>query len=263
MFTLLPNPPAASRSASRAGFRWGDKGTHTSRTMMLEELSTLLSGIAPDAPRTDYAVAITQDNRLGKPTAATRAATNQRLGELYALDPAVPVFRVFRRLWDADPRGRPLLALLLALARDPLLAATAVYIAGLRPGDDVQRQPLRQAIRAAVGERLNDSTLDKVARNAASSWAQSGHLLGRTFKRRRKVEGTPGSVAFALYLADVAGFSGEERFTSGWVAILDCSAGRAQELTFEAKRHGLLDVRIGGAVTEIGFDRMDPVAGRR
>jgi hypothetical protein len=39
-----------------------------------------------------------------------------------------------------------------------------------------------------------------VCRNAASSWAQSGHLEGRTFKKRRKVVAPPATAAFAIYL---------------------------------------------------------------
>ncbi|HBT51017.1 MAG TPA: hypothetical protein DEA49_02730, partial [Petrotoga sp.] len=40
------------------GFRFGDKGTHTSRTIMLEELSLLLHECAEDATRDDYVTAI-------------------------------------------------------------------------------------------------------------------------------------------------------------------------------------------------------------
>ena len=52
---------------------------------------------------------------------ATRKLSSQRLSELYALDPQVPPFRVMRRCWYADRDGQAILAMLLALARDPLL----------------------------------------------------------------------------------------------------------------------------------------------
>ena len=102
-----------------------------------------------------------------------------------------------RNLWRLDERGQPLLALLVALARDPLLAATASAVIPLKAGEEFARGPMRQTLRDAVGNRLNDDTLDKVARNAASSWSQAGHLTGRTFKVRRLVQPTFATAALA------------------------------------------------------------------
>ena len=117
------------KKAAPIGFRIGAKGTHTSRTMMLEELTLVLEATPPSARRADYAAAIINGNCLSKPTASTRRLSNQRLGELYGLDPTVPLFRVLRGLWDLGAQGRPLLALLAAIARVPLLAATCPAIA--------------------------------------------------------------------------------------------------------------------------------------
>ena len=111
-----------TEATTKAGFRFGDRGTHTSRTMMLAELTDLLAAVQPDADRDAYAVAIVEENVLGKATASTRRLTNQRLGELYGLDPRLPLFRVLRKLWAVDEPGRPLFALLSSLARDPTLA---------------------------------------------------------------------------------------------------------------------------------------------
>src|SRR5580704_8466319 len=82
------------RAAAEVGFRFGAKGTHSSRTMMFEELGQVLLATAAEARRADYAAAIIEGNCLSKPTGATRRLTNQRLGELYGLDPAIPLFRV-------------------------------------------------------------------------------------------------------------------------------------------------------------------------
>jgi hypothetical protein len=241
----------------------GNKGTHTSRTMMFDDLCAVLDA-APTGSRGDYLGAITEGNCLGKPTAATRRLSAQRLSELYALDPEVAVFRVLRRLWqlDAEP-GRRLLALLCAIARDPLLAATADPILSLAPGDEFLREPMRQAIREVVGERLNDAILDKVVRNAASSWTQAGHLEGRTFKKRRAVKGSGPSAGFALYLAYTAGFRGAELFTSGWFRVLDAASSRGFDLAIEGKRLGLLDLRMAGEVVDVNLDRLDPTPVRR
>ncbi len=122
------SPSISAEEVVRSGFRLGAKGTHTSRTIMFPELSATLDMTPSTASRDEYAAAIIDANCLGKSTAATRRLTNQRLGELYALDPEVPLFRVLRRLWEGDEAGRPLLALQCALTRDPLLAATAAPI---------------------------------------------------------------------------------------------------------------------------------------
>jgi len=157
------------------GFRWGDKGTHTSRTIMLGELGLAMDTCSPTATRNDYLTAILEDNCLGKRTAATRKLSSQRLTELYGLDPAVPLFQVLRRFWIADRSGRPLLALLLALARDPLLRASALPILRMRPGEELARQQVTEAIGYPVEGRLSESTLDKVVRNTSSSWTQSAY----------------------------------------------------------------------------------------
>ena len=167
-----------------AGFRWGQRGTHTSRTIMLDELRSLLSACRADATRDEYLSAIRDDNCLSKRTAATRRLSSQRLSELYALDPEVPLFAIMRRCWYADTDSQAILALLLALARDPLLRITAPPILLMRPGEELARQQLTDALRREVRSRLSDSTLDKVVRNAASSWTQSGHFEGRGRKRR-------------------------------------------------------------------------------
>jgi len=225
---------------------------------MFEEVSALLQATNADADRKNYAQAIIEMNCLAKPTAASRRLTNQRIGELYALDPGVPVFRIFRRLWDLDSTGRRLLAIQCALARDPLLAATAPYIIGLPPGTEFAREPMAAVLRESVGERINESVLNKIVRNAASSWTQSGHLSGRTFKKRQRVEATPATVAFGLYLGQAAGFCGADLFSSAWIALLDCSPPAARQLALEAKRSGLIDLRMAGEVVEINLDRLDP-----
>lgn len=250
--------PAALDSALSVGFRLGDKGTHTSRTMMLSELTALLPTVPDSAARADYASSIIESNCLDKPTASTRRLTNQRIGELYGLDPSIALFRVLRRLWFADEAGRPLLALLTALARDPLLAASAAPVIELEPGAEYRKDPVTDALRELTHERFNDAILDKVVRNISSSWAQSGHLEGRTFKRRVKVTATPGSVAFALYLAFVCGYRGEELMSSPWVRVLDATPPQAVELALAAKRIGLIDLRVADRVVDISFKRLDP-----
>jgi hypothetical protein len=226
--------------------------------MMLEELRLVFGATPATAKRSDYATAIIDGNCLSKPTSSTRRISNKRLGELYGLDASVILFRVLRKLWDIDPGALPLLAILASLARDPLLAATSPAVVNLPICAEFQREPMKQALRAFVGTRLNDNILEKVCRNAASTWTQSGHLEGRTFKKRRAVTASPVAAAFAIFLAHAAGFRGAEIFSSDWLRVLDCDPSRARHLALEAKRIGLLDLRIAGDVVELNFSRLDP-----
>jgi len=243
-------------SLENIGFRFGQKGTHTSRTIMLDELSELLSSCPKDATREVYAAAIVEHNCLGKRTVSNRKLSRQRLNELYGLDPVIPLFRVMRHLWYAGGNGRALLALLVAIARDPLLRATVPTILRMRPGEELARQQLTDALSQAVGDRLSDRTLDKVVRNVASSWTKSGHLKGGGRKVRRHVLASPTAMTFALFLGYVTGVRGEALFRTLWAKVLDASASQLINLTNEAKRLGLLDVSQAGGIIEISFSRL-------
>lgn len=225
---------------------------------MLAELRDLLSALPASATRADYQASIVERNVLGKSTTASRRLTNQRLGELYGLDGAVPVFRVLRRLWDVDEPGRPLIAMMCALGRDPLLRATAAPVLSLPLRTELVRSSFLGAIRDVVGPRLNDAVLDKVARNAASSWSQSGHLLGRMRKIRQRVQATPGATAYALWLGTLEGLGGEALLSGRWTAVLDRSGQELLPLVLQAKQLGMVHARVGGGVIEIDASRLDP-----
>ena len=67
----------SNQPAEKTGFRFGLVGTHTSRTIMLAELSAVLDMVPPESSRSDYASAIIDLNCLGKATTSTRRLTNQ------------------------------------------------------------------------------------------------------------------------------------------------------------------------------------------
>ena len=238
------------------GFRFGDKGTHTSRTIMLDELSVLLREASPRAKRAEYRTLILEDNCLGKRTAVTRKLSDQRLSELYALDPGVLLFRVMRHLWEANDGGHPLLGLLLAMARDPLLRISAPPILRLRPGEELGRQALTDALTRGTRSRFNEAVLDKIVRNAASSWTQSGHLKGRNRKTRHPVSPTPGVVTFALLLGYVLGGRGAVLFQTLWSKALDASTDELIHLAMDAKRIGYLDLKASGGIVEVSLPRL-------
>ena len=258
MFSRLV--PAAA--LERAGFRFGARGTHSARTIMLRDLTELLVAVPSGAAREEYAAAIVEENVLGKPTWVTRNVSRKYLTNLYGLDPGLPLFRVLRRLWEADPAGRPLVALMCTLARDPLLRSTAAHVLSLGDGEELLRAPFSAVIRVAVGARLNDSVVDSVASRAASSWTQSGHLKGHRRKRRRRVATTPGAAAMALWLGELQGLAGLSLLDSDWAAVLDLAGPTMLDLALEARRHGLIHARAAGSVVEIDTRRLDPAVER-
>lgn len=246
----------ADLDASQAkawGFRSGARGTHTSRTIMFNELSSLFDAVPGEAIREDYALAVMEQNCLGKRTAVVRKISFQRLTELYALEPQVHLFRVLRKLWCRNETSRPLLALLLALARDPLFRATAAAVICTPYGNEFARQSMKDALTAVVGERLNEAVLDKVVRNASSSWTQSGHFHGRGRKIRQKVEATPAATTFALLLGFAIGRRGRLLFDTPWTAVLDATAEDLIDVAVDAKRLGLLDVKQSGSIIDVSF----------
>ena len=220
---------------------------------MLAEFTALLDSVPRGEAPEAYLSAIVDDNVLGKTTVSTRKLTRQRLAELYALDPSVPLFRVLCRLWDLEENSRPLLALLSSLARDPLLRTTATPVLTTAEGHEMARQPLTNALRQATGERLNESSLDKVVRNASSSWTQSGHLEGRQRKIRRKVKATPVALTFALALGYLSGTRGQALFETPWCAVLDASMEELGRLAASATHLDILEYKKLDDLMEIGF----------
>ncbi len=228
---------------------------------MLGELSDLFHALSPEARREDYANAIVDENVLGKPTLAARQSVRQRLTELYGLDPSLAVFRTLRHVWDADPPGRPLLAMLCALARDPLLRSTAPPVLALAEGETLDRAAFAAHIREATGSRFNDAVLAKVAKNAASSWRLSGHLSGSAGRyARRAIRPTPGVAAFALWLGQAEGLAGLPLLDCRWALVLDVRGEAMLVWAMEAGRRGLIHVRAAGDVVEIDTAKLDPYA---
>lgn len=253
--------PTESTALLRAGFRFGARGTLSSRNIMLGELADIFNALPPDATRDDYARAILDDNILGKPTQSARRSARQHLSELYGLDRRLAVFRVLRGLWENDPCGRPLLAVLCALARDPILRSTAPTVLGLTKGESLDRRVLANTVREVAGSRFNDSVLAQVTKNATSSWCLAGHLTRRTpWDRhcvRKRVHPTPGVVAFALWLGGIEGAAGLSLLDSRWATVLDVQGEAMLEWALEAGRLGLIRVRAAGDVVEIGTGRLD------
>jgi hypothetical protein len=244
---------AAKTLAAGFGFRSGDRGTMTSRTIMLAELSAVLDpGLTLDS-KVERWTAIVDENLLGKKTASTRKLTAQRLTELYALDESVTLFRLLRFFWQADSVARPLLAMLCACGRDPLLRLTSVPVLQAKLGEVVSTGQIEASLSYQTGERFNPETANKIARNASSSWQQSGHLKGRTVKTRSRPNVTPANVAYALALGYLEGARGISLLRTFWSSLLDVPEHVINEAAREAAARGWLNYRGIGGIIEIDF----------
>jgi hypothetical protein len=104
---------------------------------------------------------------------------------------------------------------------------------------------------------MNEAVLDKVVRNTSSSWTKTGHLVGRTLKRRAHVRANQTAFAFALWLAHKAGFGGGELFDNGWVAALDLDPSSARALAERAHVAGLINFRKIGDAVELDLSPLD------
>ena len=242
----------AARRRERLGFRDGDRGTHSSRTMMLTEIGQLLETTESATERPVFRHLIVEENILDKRTANNRLYTFRHLSELYGLDPEMPVYRLFRRLWDQDSEGRPLLAVLCSCARDPLLRASAPAILENKEGTVVEGGALVDA----TARHYAKTTARSVGRNLVSTWSQSGHLQGRLTKVRARPEATPGAAAYAVALGFMEGQRGQLLMSTFWTALLDCSDDELRRLLVKASRRNWLDYRTAGDVVDIRPEKM-------
>ncbi|WP_165367553.1 hypothetical protein [Phytoactinopolyspora endophytica] len=230
-------------------------GPSTSQTILVSSLQRLLSLLPPDAPSEAYRSAVMEDNVLGKDTTSGREWAFRQLRRFYALDPHSLLFRALRDLWSDDTSGQRLIALLCAMARDPVLRASSSVILTAEPGQVVTPSDFEVAIESAFPGAYKESTRGTTAKKVASSWNQSGHLDAKkpTQKIRVVVDPTPASVAYALLLGYLQDARGQALFETLWARILDQPKSRLVELAATASQRGMLELRTAGGVVEIGF----------
>ena len=246
----------ASKTASllqALGFRTGATSVHTSRTMMLQDLSLMLESTSPDSSPGAYYAAIVEQNVLGKRTRTTRQRTAKRLTELYALDPGCAVFRLLRHFWSTDPASQPMLAFLAATTRDPLLRDTMPFLLVIPVGRIVPPTLIAAHLYERFPGRFQASTTLATAQRLASTWGQAGYLHGKAKKQRVKLPVTPMVTAFALVLGYLCGLRNTRLLECLWAHFLDRSLSELMDLTSEASKQGWLTYKAAGSVVEITF----------
>ena len=222
-------------------------GPHQSKTLMLDDLSVLIAS----GRETDAAQAVVVDNLLGKPSMRAREASLYRLHQLYGVGGSEPIWRVLRDLWRRDAAGRPLYALLTALARDPMFRDGSSAVLDASPGERVRWPAIAASFELLNPGRLSEKMAKSFSQNAASSWTQAGFLRGAIRKERVRSVPTPTSAALAALLASLCGFGGQRLIESRWLAVLDRPTEDRLALLRQAEGLGLVRVRSAGDVLEI------------
>lgn len=252
--TLTAKSP---HNLSAFGFSIERGGAHTSRTMMLNELGSVILYLnQPDAQKSDYLRAIDAENCLGKRSGKTRTLTYRHLVDLYSLDPSVLLFRALLYFWQRDPNSRPLLALLCAYSRDSILRSSASFVLPAHEGTTITRESLEEFIDEIEPGRFSPATLKSTAQNINSSWTQAGHLTGKVRKIRTRALANPGSVSYALLLGYLTGARGRSLFSTEYAKLLDCSFERALSLAEDASRRGWIVFKRVGDVIEVMFPNL-------
>jgi hypothetical protein len=238
---------------TQLGFRFGINGPHAARTMMLDDLRLLFAQTPHDATRSDYISAVIDGNVLGKPTRKARELALRHMATLYALDPANPIFRALRRLWPLNEAAQPLLALAVALARDPLLRGTQPYIVRQVDGAAVVRESMEALLSPAHPDRFSPASLKSFAQNVSGTWTAAGFLQGKARKTRRAVQPHPESVTLLLLLGYLQGRTGQRLFSSNWTNLLGISPDELEALATSASHRGLMVFMNAGGVKEVRF----------
>lgn len=227
-------------------------GANISASMLLPRFLSLMASVPATGVFEDYQRQAIDYNVLGRDTFEGRRRTFRALREMYLLDPHRFLFRSLRDLWDEDPLARPSLAGLSVLARDSVFRSTADLVLAAKPGERISNGMLADAVLTAF-PAYSRATAEKIGRNTAASWGQTGHLVGRQVKLRATVDASPVAMAYALFIGYLEGLRGRPLLDSRWVDFLDVPSGEREALAMDAARRGYVEYKSAGHVVEVGF----------
>lgn len=238
---------------TQIGFKFGKNGAHAARSMMIQELTQLLMSLPEQASLDEYRAKIIDANLLHKSSENARKLTFRHMVDLYGLSPQVPLFKIFRQLWDLSEESQPLLALQLAVARDPLLRGSAEVILSLEPGELLHRETMESHLAKDDPDRFSPASLKSFSQNLNGTWTQAGYLTGKAKKYRSEPKVTYVNLVFALVLAHYHELSGIRLFNSFWCKLLLKSHTDLYELAHRATLRGLIHFKQASEVIEVSF----------
>ena len=109
------------------------------------------------------------------------------------------------------------------------------------PGARLESEDFADAVQGAFPDRFSPGVRDRIGRNLASTWTQSGHLVAASKaapKTRARLTLTPVAATYALYLAHLDGNAGPMLFEGVWADILDADARTMQGLAEDCRSRG-------------------------
>ncbi len=236
---------------AKLGFYFGTSGAHAGRSLMLDDLRTLFSVVAAEAPNAAYVQAVLHDNVLHKATANNRDHAARRLRQLYGLDASIALFRAFRRLFEQDHVSQGVLAALMAQARDAVFRASVDFILLAPAGSTVEKADLTAKLDAFSAGRMGANQLRVAAGNLLHSWQLAGYLTSSR-ERQKPVYGE-GAVAFALFLGWLEGVRGSLLLKTKYTALLERTPEELLRLAASAARRGYCELLNAGGVVEVRF----------
>ena len=226
------------------------KTIHTSRTIMLAELSRIMfHGLSMNTFDGSFS-----DNVAGKLSKSSQKKTNMYLKQLYGFDLSDPFFISFKYFWQNIPDNqRPLISILLAIRNDFLLSDSINTVIETAIGKKVAIETLEKNAEDHHPNRFSSITLRSIAKNSASSWKQAGFILGKVNNIRVQPEIDYWTVAFALLIGFQEGMRGEYLLGSKYIRALGLPETKIRELISEAAKRDILQYQYSGHVTTILF----------
>ncbi len=236
------------------GFSFEKGGPHTSRTLMVSEVSALMGYVHERIPpKEEFQRLIIEENCLSKRSGRSRKLSFRYLADLYSLNADYAIFRAYCRFCKSNPDSIGLLSMLLAYARDPLVRLSFPFIIALNKNTVITREDTEKFITDVAPDRFSKATLRSTAQNINGSWTLAGHLTGKVKKKRTTPIISPEATAYSLLLAYLTGCRGDMLFSSPFVQLLDHDKATVIESAEAASRKGLLVFKRIGDICEVGF----------
>ncbi len=241
--------------SDRKALGFSDGGVLSSRSVMLPELRALLAVAPQDADVDTFRHLAVDQDALHKASAANRVKTFAFLRGLYGLRPALAIFREFRRLSVLYPVDIPVLAGLLALAREPVLRGCLDMVLGTAIGKTLGREDFEAWIREYAPARFSQAMYISFSHNLYASFFQLGYLgeaVGRCRLRRRPTV-QPVSAAYAAFLDWLTGLNGLSILNATYSRALELPKAEHLSLLSSAGQLGLMRVAHAGGVLQLDF----------
>jgi len=220
---------------------------------MVSEMARIMNAVSPD----ESFQKIMEENVTNKKTKSNILQTNKELISLYSFNIEHPPFRVLQYFWNiVDEKQKPLLAFLFAYGRDYLLFESSDVVLLTPIGEKVLTSKLEENLEKYHPNHYSENTRRSIAQNIASSWKQSGYVVGKVKNIRTKTSPDYYIVTFALIMAYLDGIRGDFLLASKWVKVLDITESQVRELAIEAARRDLLQYNFAGGVTTFSFNNL-------